>query len=184
MHFPPNGTVVAVSAVWCCSSPPNPWNLISYVNYASNCSVKLLQNGLYSNMANLNSSSTGFCHVFLVNYNNDDTFPQTFLPVLVVWGFFLIFLHVGNMGDFLHILSTTFGLHASWCAGSWVPLQWLVKYIFNGIKTAIWSLNLNLTVTMANAKFLNNTHFWSGNPGKTFLVYTFGWGWMGGKYLC
>lgn len=31
-------------------------------------------------------------------------------------------------------------------------------------------------VTMANTKFLNNIHFWSGNPGKTFLVYTFGWG--------
>lgn len=46
----------------------------------------------------------------------------------------------------------------------------------NGIKTAIWSLNLNLTVTMANTKFLNNINFWSGNPGKTFLVYTFGWG--------
>lgn len=34
-------------------------------------------------------------------------------------------------------------------------------------------------VTMANTTFLNNIHFWSGNPGKTFLVYTFGWGWMG-----
>lgn len=29
---------------------------------------------------------------------------------------------------------------------------------------------------MANAKFLNNIPFWSGNPGETFLVYTFGWG--------
>lgn len=31
-------------------------------------------------------------------------------------------------------------------------------------------------VTMANTKFLNIIHFWSGNPGTTFLVYTFGWG--------
>lgn len=123
MHFPLNGTVVAVPAAWCCSSPPNPWNLISYVNYASNCSVKLLQNGLYSNMANLNSSSTGFCRVPLVNYNNDDTSLKLFSVFWLFGGFFLIFLHVGNIGDFLHILSITFGLYASWCAGSWVPLQ-------------------------------------------------------------
>lgn len=142
--FPSERNCCCCACFWCCWSPPNPWNLISYVNYASNCSVKLLPNGLYSNMANLNSSPTGLCHVPLVNYN-DDTFSQT----LLFWlfgGFVLIFLRVGNIGDVLHILSITFGLYASWCAGSWVPLQWLVKFIFfNGIKTAIWSLNINLS---------------------------------------
>lgn len=41
-------------------------------------------------------------------------------------------------------------------------------------------LNVNLIVTMA--KLLNNINFWSGNPGKTSLVfYTFEWGWGHGK---
>lgn len=121
MHFLLNWTVVAVSDIWCCSSPTNPWNMISYVNYASNRSVKLLQNGLYSNMANWNTFQNGFCHVLLVNYNND-TFPQTSF----FFSFFL--LHVANTVFCLHILSIPFGLHASRCAGSRVPLQWLVKY--------------------------------------------------------
>lgn len=31
-------------------------------------------------------------------------------------------------------------------------------------------LNVNLFITMANAKLLNNINFWSGNPGKKSLV--------------
>lgn len=147
MHFPLNGTVVAVPAVWCCSSPPNPWNLISYVNYASNCSVKLLPNGLYSNVANLNSSSTGFCRVSLVNYNNDDTSPQTPLCFGCLGFFFLIFLHVGNIGDFF-----AYSVYNFWTLCFCVTMldhgyhcnDWS-NIFFNGIKTAIWSLNINLS---------------------------------------
>lgn len=55
---------------------------------------------------------------------------------------FSSFLNIGNMVGFLHIPTLPFGLRASRCAGSRVPLQWLVKYFFffNGIKTAICSL--------------------------------------------
>lgn len=56
--------------------------MISYVNYASNWFVKLLQNGLYANMANLNTFYNGLCHILLVNYNNN-TFPQIFFPFLL-----------------------------------------------------------------------------------------------------
>ena len=125
MHFLPNWTVVAVSDIWCCSSPTNPWNMICYVNYASNWSVKWVQNGLYSNMANLNTFSNGFCHVLRVNYNND-TFPQTFSFIFSPFFSFSVLLIL----VFLHMISIPFGLHASRCAGSRVPLQWLVTYIF------------------------------------------------------
>lgn len=125
MHFLLNWTVAAVSDIWCCSSPTNPWNMISYVNYASNWFVKLLQNGLYANMGNLNTFYNGLCHILLVNYNNN-TLPQIFFPFLPS------FPHIANIVVFLHTLSIPFGVCASRCAGSRVPLQWLAKYIFNG----------------------------------------------------
>lgn len=64
--------------------------MISYVNYASNWSVKLLQNGLYSNTANLNTLFNGFYHVLLVNYNND-TFPRMFLVCFLGFFFSVVF---------------------------------------------------------------------------------------------